>query len=91
MLHCFGCKVLLHDVQPNPELQTVGRYAAQAEIFAESDIITLHCPLVPQTYHLVNDAAVERMKPGVMLVNTSRGPLVDTLAVIRGLKSGKIG
>jgi D-lactate dehydrogenase len=61
------------------------------ELFAASDIITLHCPLTPETYHLINDQALEQMKPGVMLINTSRGALVDTEAVIGALKSRKIG
>ena len=60
-------------------------------LLAESDIITLHVPLFPETHHLINRAAIERMKPGVMLINTSRGGLVDTRALIAGLKSGKIG
>jgi D-lactate dehydrogenase len=91
LLHCFGCEVLLHDVYPNAELAGLGTYVSQTELIERSDIVSLHCPLAPQTYHLINDDAVARMKPGVMLINTSRGALVDTLAVIRGLKSGKIG
>jgi D-lactate dehydrogenase len=90
-LACFGCELLLHDVQKNPELDSLGRYVSHDELFADSDIISLHCPLAPQTHHLVCDAAIDRMKPGVMIINTSRGALVDTLALIRGLKSGKVG
>ncbi|MGL5794165.1 MAG: NAD(P)-dependent oxidoreductase, partial [Waterburya sp.] len=59
--------------------------------FAQSDIISLHCPLTPETHHLINEQAIAMMKPGVMLVNTSRGGLVNTQAVIQGLKSQKIG
>ncbi len=88
----FGCKLLAHDVKPNPEVEARGaRYVSRNELFAESDLITLHCPLVPATYHLIGDEALARMKQGVMLINTSRGKLIDTQAVIRALKSGKIG
>jgi D-lactate dehydrogenase len=61
------------------------------ELFTHSDIISLHLPLTPDTHHLINDDAIGRMKDGVMLVNTSRGGLVDTRAVIRALKQGRIG
>ncbi len=88
----FGCKLLAHDVKPNPQVEARGaRYISRNELFAEADLITLHCPLVPATYHLVGDEALARMKQGVMLINTSRGKLIDTQAVIRALKSGKIG
>jgi D-lactate dehydrogenase len=91
LLHCFGCHVLLSDVFENPELKGIGSYVERDELFAKSDIVTLHCPLVPATHHLINDAAIDRMKRGVMLINTSRGALVDTKAIVRGLKSGHIG
>jgi D-lactate dehydrogenase len=81
----------MYDVVENAECRPLGRYVAQGELYQQSDIITLHCPLTPQTNHLINRAAIERMKPGVMLVNTSRGGLVDTEAIIAGLKSGRIG
>lgn len=88
----FGCEVLASDPQPNPVCEALGvEYVDMAELFARADIITLQCPLTPQTHHLVDDAAIARMKRGVMLVNTSRGAVVDTRAVIRGLKSGQIG
>lgn len=87
----FGCRLLFNDVAPNDSCQPLGRYVSLAELFDQSDIITLHCPLTPQTHHLIGAAAIERMKPGVMLINTSRGALVDSAAAIGGLKSGKIG
>ncbi|GAB1541243.1 2-hydroxyacid dehydrogenase [Scytonema sp. NUACC21] len=88
----FGCHLLAYDVYRNPEVETLGaRYVELSELFANSDIITLHCPLTPQTHHLINTQAIEQMKPGMMLINTSRGALIDTKAVIGGLKSGKIG
>ncbi len=92
MLLGFGCRVLAHDLAPNAELEAAGvRYATLDEIWPQADVLTLHCPLVPATRHLVNDEALARMKRGVLLVNTSRGPLIDTRAVVRALKSGRIG
>jgi len=89
----FGCQVLGYDVYPNPQFETIGtaRYVPLEELFAQSDIISLHCPLTHDTHHLVNQAAIAQMKPGVMLINTSRGQLVDTKAAIEGIKSGRIG
>jgi D-lactate dehydrogenase len=88
----FGCRVLAHDLVARPECVDLGvRYVALAELFRESDIVTLHCPLVPETYHLVDGVALAQMKRGVMLINTSRGALVDTQAVLEALKSGQIG
>jgi len=61
------------------------------ELLAQSDIISLHCPLLPATHHLINDETLQQVKPGAMLVNTSRGALVNTRAVIDALKSGRLG
>src|SRR5436190_747875 len=87
----FGSNILLYDVMPNEACRPLGRYVPLEELLAVSDIITLHCPLSLQTYHMIGKAAIERMKPGVMLINTSRGALIDTPAVIDALKSGTIG
>ncbi|MBD0301700.1 MAG: 2-hydroxyacid dehydrogenase [Tolypothrix sp. T3-bin4] len=88
----FGCELLAYDVYRNPELEALGgKYVELPELFANSDIISLHCPLTPETHHLINAEAIEQIKSGVMLINTSRGALIDTQAVIEGLKSGKIG
>jgi D-lactate dehydrogenase len=88
----FGCRTLAFDPIPNEICQSLGvRYVDLNELLAESDSITLHCPLTPENKYMINDAAIARMKNGVMLINTSRGALLDTLAVIEGLKSGKIG
>jgi D-lactate dehydrogenase len=88
----FGCNILAYDVFPNPECQALGvKYVQLSELFANSDIITLHCSLTPETYHLINADAVEQIKYGAMLINTSRGALIDTKSVTKGLKSGKIG
>jgi D-lactate dehydrogenase len=85
----FGCRVLAYD--PYPEKGLPVDYVSLDELLAEADIISLHCPLTPDTHHMINKAALARMKRGVMLINTSRGGIVDTRAVISGLKSGQIG
>jgi D-lactate dehydrogenase len=88
----FGCTVLAYDPFPNPDAEALGaHYVPLAELFARSDVVTLHCPLTPETYHVVNQESIASMKRGVMLVNTSRGALIDSLAVIEGLKTGQIG
>lgn len=88
----FGCEVLAYDVSTNPELVALGvGYVPVPELAAASDVITLHCPLTPETRHIVNAATLALVKPGVMLVNTSRGALVDVEAVIEGLKTGRVG
>ncbi|KHK93428.1 2-hydroxyacid dehydrogenase [Novosphingobium malaysiense] len=88
----FGCEVIAADPAPNDDLDAMGgRYVAMPELLAASDIVSLHCPLTPQTHHLIDHDAVARMKHGAMLINTSRGGVVDTRALIAGLKSGRIG
>ena len=89
--HGFGMTVLMSDPKPNVELEKFGDYTDLATIFRESDIVTLHCPLNDKTFHLIDDNAIEQMKTGAMLVNSSRGALLDTTAVIRHLKSAKLG
>ncbi len=89
----FGCHILGYDLYPNPKFEVAGvaKYATLPEVFAQSDIISLHCPLTPETHHLINETAIAHMKRGVMLINTSRGGLIDTQAVTDALKSQKIG
>jgi D-lactate dehydrogenase len=88
----FGCRVLAYDIAKNWECQSMGiSYVELDELLRESDIVTLHCPLTPQTNHLIDEAALARMKRGVMLINTSRGGLVDARATINALKSGHLG
>ncbi|NPV01893.1 MAG: 2-hydroxyacid dehydrogenase [Brevinematales bacterium] len=93
ILKGFGMKVLAYDTFPNPDAaKTQGfEYAALDTIYNESDIISLHCPLAKDTYHLINEDAIKKMKPGVMIINTSRGALIDTVALIEGLKAKKVG
>ncbi len=92
ILHGFGCKLLAFDRYPDPDNMPVPvDFVPLKDLFAASDIITFHCPLTPETHHLINHAAIEAMKPGVVLINTSRGAVVDSAALISGLKSDKIG
>lgn len=88
----FGCRLVASDPIEDPQFTDLGgRYVPMDELLASSEVISLHCPLDPRTWHLIGAAAIDRMKRGVMLINTSRGAVVDTRALIKGLKSGKIG
>jgi D-lactate dehydrogenase len=91
-LSAMGCRVLAFDPRRNEDVEAVGgRYVSLEELLAQADLISLHCPLSPATHHLINAEAIAQMRPGVMLINTSRGGLIDTRAVIAGLKSRRIG
>jgi len=91
ILKGFGCKVLGYDVQTTAEAVAVGvEFTTFDALLQQSDIVSLHCPLNPHTKYLINEQAIGKMKNGVMLINTSRGGLIDTKAVIQGLKSKKI-
>jgi D-lactate dehydrogenase len=89
----FGCRVLAHDLLPiNDWAAEHGvTYISEEALLKESDVVSLHLPLSPETHHLLNAASIARMKPGAYLVNTSRGKLVDSAAVIESLKSGHLG
>lgn len=87
----FGCPILGHDVFQSEDFKSVGEYVELDELFSKADIISLHCPLLESTSHMINDESLAKMKKGVMLVNTSRGGLIDTKAVIRALKSKQLG
>ncbi|PZO59556.1 MAG: hydroxyacid dehydrogenase [Phormidesmis priestleyi] len=88
----FGCKVIAYDPYYNPHCEAIGvQYMELAQLFSQSDIITLHCPLTSENYHLINQETIAQMKPHVMLINTSRGALIDTDAMITALKSCQIG
>lgn len=88
----FGCRVLAYDLEPRSGLVALGvEYTTLEALYTESDVITLHVPLTPSTHHMLDAAALERVKPGVMLINTSRGALIDSRALIAALKSGRIG
>jgi len=88
----FGCQVLASDPVESEEMTMLGgQYVPLDELLTSSDIITLHCPLTPETRHLIDARAIGRMRRGVMLINTSRGAVIETRAAIDGLKSGAIG
>ncbi|WP_282361169.1 2-hydroxyacid dehydrogenase [Pseudomonas sp. PS01300] len=88
----FGCQLLAYDPYPNAEVEALGaRYLDLPELLRESRIISLHCPLTPQTRHLINPQSLASLQPGAMLINTGRGALVDTPALIDALKSGQLG
>lgn len=88
----FGCEVIGYDKYPSQTFLDLGaRYAEPGEIGAKADIISLHCPLTPETHHIVNADTLARAKRGALLINTSRGGLVDTEAAIEALKSGQLG
>jgi D-lactate dehydrogenase len=88
----FGCRLLAFDPQPSASCASTGaRYVALDELLKESDIVTLHCPLTPKTHHLIDADALASMRPGAMLINTSRGAVIDTLAVTEALKRGALG
>ncbi|MEM6400587.1 MAG: 2-hydroxyacid dehydrogenase, partial [Cyanobacteria bacterium P01_D01_bin.116] len=88
----FGCNLLAYDIYQNPNCLEMGvKYVELSELLAKSDIVSLHCPLTPDSYHLINATTLEQFKPGAMLINTSRGGLIDTKAVIDALKSKKLG
>lgn len=85
----FGMKILAYDKFPNPDAGL--DYVDLPELFAQADIISLHCPLTEETHHLINSDTIAMMKKGVTIINTSRGALVDTEALINGIKEKKVG
>lgn len=92
ILKGFGCEVLAYDPFPQSQSEELGlAYCTLPELYRKSDIISLHCPLTPETRHLINETSIAQMKDGVMLINTSRGAVVDTYTVLQGLKTMKIG
>ena len=87
----FGMKVLGYDVYQNPDLKDYVTYVDLDELLEQSDLISLHCPLFDSNYHMIDKAAIDKMKPGVIFVNTARGGLVNTQDLIEGIRSQKIG
>ena len=88
----FGCDVIAHDLFPDASLVELGvRYVDRETLFGQAEVISLHCPLTPETRHLINAETLALCRPGVVIVNTSRGALIDTTALIAGLKSRHVG
>ncbi|MGF1516126.1 MAG: 2-hydroxyacid dehydrogenase [Elainellaceae cyanobacterium] len=88
----FGCRLLAYDVRENPTCKDIGvEYVPFEQLLASSDIVSLHCPLTPSTQHIINEESLRHLKPGVMMINTSRGGLIDTRAAIDAIEDGTIG
>lgn len=88
----FGCKVIAHDPYPNPAVTALGvEYVSLDEMYPQCDIISLHCPLTADNHHLLNKESFAKMKPGVMVINTSRGGLLNAIDAMEALKEGQIG
>ncbi len=89
--HGFGMNILAYDRYKNPDLESIVSYCDLDKLLSESDLISLHCPLTDDTYHMINTETIEKMKPGVIFVNTSRGGLVKTEDLIIGIRQKKFG
>ncbi len=88
----FGCKIIAYDIEESKEIIALGiAYKTLDEVLSTADIISLHCPLTPQTHRLLNKETIAKLKKDVMVINTSRGALLDTAAIIKALKTGAIG
>ena len=87
----FGCPILAYDPYEKEEVRRLASYVSLEELWEKADVITLHAPLSDENYHLVNDRTLEKMKDGVVIVNTARGGLIDSDALIAGVESGKVG
>ncbi len=86
----FGCKMLAYDLYENAEVKKVVDYVSLEELWQQADIITLHAPLTEENYHMIGKSTIKKMKDGVVIINTARGGLIDTEALISGIESGKI-
>ena len=87
----LGCRVLAFDIRPNPDARSYAAFVPLDELLAESDIVSLHVPLLPSTKHMINADSLAKMKHGAILINVSRGGLVDTAAVVDSLQCGRLG
>lgn len=90
-LAAFGCKIIAYDLYQNDEVKTFAEYVPLEQLFAQSDLITMHMPATKENYHLINQKSLAAMKDGVFLINTARGSLIDTEAFLDAVESGKIG
>ena len=87
----FGCRILAHDLYEKEEVRQYAAYVPLAQIWKEADVITLHTPLTQENHHLINKDSITQMKDGVVIVNTARGALIDSDALIEAIENGKIG
>ncbi|GFF78765.1 2-hydroxyacid dehydrogenase homolog 2 [Aspergillus lentulus] len=91
IFHGFGCKLVAYDPFGGEDFKKYGEFTELSELLAQSDVVSLHCPLTESTRHIINDETLAQMKKGALLVNTSRGGLINTSAAIRALKAGHLG
>lgn len=91
ILSGFGCRILCHSADHNPETARLAEYTDLETLYKQSDIITFHVPLLPSTKHMINSESLAKMKDGVVLINTARGELFDTEAIIEGVETEKSG
>ena len=87
----FGAKIIAYDLYEKDSVKEIATYVSMDKLLRESDVITMHTPLTTENYHLINEENIAKMKPGVVIINTARGALIDTLALIDAIESGKIG
>lgn len=88
----FGCKLIAYDLYENEEVKASGvPYVSLEEMWQQADVISLHAPLTEDNFHMIDEEAIRQMKDGVMIINTARGGLIDSQALIAGIESGKIG
>ncbi len=87
----FGCKIYAYDIYESEQVKEKASYVALDELFQKCDIISLHAPATDDNYHMIDKAAIDKMKTGVMIINCARGSLIDTQALIDGIESGKVG
>ena len=87
----FGCKLLAYDIFPNEDVKQYAEYVSLDELYEKCDIISLHTPSTPENYHMLNKNAFSKMKDDVIIVNTARGALIDTDAIISAIENGKVG
>ena len=90
-LHGFGCKIYAYDKYENEAVKQFAEYADLSVIYEKCDLITLHMPLSEDNFHIIDASAMKNMKDGVVIINTARGSLIDTKALIEALESGKVG
>lgn len=87
----FGCRILAYDLYEGEEVKQYASYVPLEQLLSEADVITFHTPLTDENFHMINKESIDRMKDGVILINTARGGLIDSEALIEGLETGKIG
>ena len=87
----FGCKILAYDINESEEIKEYAQYTELDFLYKEADLITLHLPLTEKNFHMINKESIEKMKDHVIIINTARGGLIDSTALIEGLERGKIG